>query len=245
MAGPGNLSRRGLWMQRLADEVVRGLTARICSGALPAGAPLPGREALTAEFVTSDGVVERALEKLAAEGLVVADAEGVLRVAGLPTPETAFDIPDSEAATIADVIAVVELRIGVETEAASLAAQRRTDADLAAIRAAAEHFEAAAAAGNAPAQADFQFHRAICEATGNAYFRDLTEFLGPLLIPRMRIALSSRGGGGVDVNLQKSVTEHGVIVDAIAQSDPEAARAAMRRHLTRTLDLMRTLDPAP
>ena len=37
------------------------------------------------------------------------------------------------------------------------------------------------------AQADFRFHLAIGSASGNHYFRELTEYLGPLLIPRMRV----------------------------------------------------------
>lgn len=233
-----NLSRRALWLNRLSDEVVRGLSERIQSGSLEQGAPLPDREALMAEFVTSSGVIDRAIETLEADGLATRDAEGVLRVA--PPARHELDIPLAEARTRSDVVAILELRIGIEAEAAALAAERRTDAQLTAIREAQAALGEAAQADSGVAQADFLFHLAIAEATGNHYLCDLTEYLGPLLIPRMRMRL--KPSEGTDTNLAAAQAEHRAIVDAIDASDPVAARQAMRQHLTRSLELVRGLD---
>ena len=239
MAETEYVSRRALWQHRLSDEVVRGITARIRSGELAPGTTLPPRQALMAEFVTSDGVVEQAIGKLLAAGVIVRDADGELRVSEVHAPAEAFEIPEADEATQADVAAMLELRIGVEAEAAALAARRRSDAQLAAITRAAEGFEEAADAGSGVAQADYRFHLAIAEASGNRYVHDLTDYLGPLLIPRMRIDFSA--GRDDDRDLQSARGEHRGIVDAIAAQDAERAREAMRRHLSRALDSVRAV----
>lgn len=239
MAETEYVSRRALWQHRLSDEVVRGITAKIRGGELAPGAPLPSRTALMAEFVTSDGVVEQAIGKLIAAGLVVRDAEGELRVSEVHAPAEGFEIPEADEATHADVVAMLELRIGVESEAAALAAGRRSEAQLAAITREASAFAAAVEAGTGRAQADYRFHLAIAEASGNRYVFDLTDYLGPLLIPRMRMDLSAGRNG--DTNQQSALREHGSIVEAIAAQDAEGARTAMRRHLTRTLESVRTI----
>lgn len=239
MAEERFLSRRAVWLSRLADEVARGLTERIRSGTLAEGEPLPDTEALMADFVTSPTVVERALETLESNGLVRRDADGVFRVAPAARPDEGFAVPPLAEGSRADVVLVLELRIGVEAEAAALAAERRTEEQLAAIRAAQADFEAAIDAGTGAAQADFGFHLSIAEASGNHYVRDLTEYLGPLLIPRMRVQLSSAAEAD-DANLQSARAEHRRIVEAIAAADPEAAREAMRHHLARSLTAVRS-----
>lgn len=239
MTEPGYLSRRTLWMQKLSDEVVRGITQRIREGDLHTGAPLPDRDTLASEYVTSDGVIDRAIERLMHQGLITPGPEGGFVVAGYPASEERFEIPQADKATLDDVIAVLELRIGIESEAAALAAERRTDAQLAAIRAAAEEH---ARAERTPARADFAFHLAIGAATGNRYFRELTEYLGPLLIPRMRVAMLD--GDPATGSLAQSQYEHGAIVEAIAARDADAARAAMQRHLQQTIERIRALTPS-
>ena len=70
--------------------------------------------------------------------------------------------------TLRDVIAVLELRIGVETEAAALAAQRRTDANLATMR---QALNAVAVETGRRMAAD-QFHLRL-RATQNSHFTEL------------------------------------------------------------------------
>ena len=83
-----------------------------------------------------------------------------------------------------DVIAVLELRIGVETEAAALAAQRRTDANLATMRQALNAVAQAVDEGRDAVAADFQFHLEIACATQNSHFTELMSTLGSMIIPR-------------------------------------------------------------
>ena len=137
-----------------------------------------------------------------------------------------FRIAQDQYATLRDVIAVLELRIGVETEAAALAAQRRTARNLADMRAALDTFNAALEEGRDAVGADFQFHLEIARATQNAHFADLMATLGVMIIPRSRLArpaaLEPDDRGPY---LRRVNAEHESIFDAIASQDPDAARA--------------------
>jgi hypothetical protein len=90
----------------------------------------------------------------------------------------AFRIGRAQLATLQDVIAMLELRIGVEVEAAGLAAQRRSAENLDRMRAALDAFTAALEAGRDAVSADFQFHLEIMRATQNQHFAKLLMTLG-------------------------------------------------------------------
>lgn len=236
-----NLSRRALWMQKLAEEVARGLTAKIRSGEIAAAAALPDREAIAAEFVTSTGVVDRALELLTETGLVAVGEDGKPHAAPAQRPEHGFELPSDFGEAKADIVAILELRMGVELVSAALAAERRDDDDLDRIRATQAALKDATARGAGIAQADFQFHCAIARASANPYILELLDYLGPLLIPRMRVA-PLLGRSDSDGPLDASRDEHEKIVAAIAARDGDAARVAMRAHLSRTIDMIRGMQ---
>ncbi|MHA3976690.1 FadR/GntR family transcriptional regulator [Halovulum sp. GXIMD14794] len=242
MPDKGFMSRRALWQAKLAEEVMQGIAHRIRTGDLAPGHPVPDRHELASSFVTSETVAERALGLLVDEELAAPGPDGTLIVAARSPRGGALTLPPASDTTREDVIALVELRLGVESEGAALAAERRTDTQLDEIRGAALAYENAAGAEQAPAAADYGFHLAVARATGNAYIEELTEYLGPLIIPRMRVSLTSAGTFG-DRDLSNSRAEHRAIVEAIAASDPEAARAAMLAHLGRTLELVKGSPP--
>lgn len=233
------VSRRVLWMHKIADEVVRGIAERVKSGALAPGASLGTREEIAGEFVTSLAVVDRALDILASRHLVEKGEGGLYVVPRDLLPERSFEV--ALPPRLEDVIEIMELRLGVEAVAAGLAASRHVADDLAAIKAAETAFEAAAASGKGAGRADFQFHRTIAAASGNRYLLDLLEYLGPLVIPRMRDVLPKVDAETPDIHLAKAIEEHRAIIAAIEAGDPAAADEAMDAHLTRALTLVRGL----
>lgn len=226
-------SRRALWLQKIADEVATQVRRRIAEGTVRPGQSPGTRDALAAEFVTSTSVIDRALDDLAEEGVLVASGSGFVVAMNPPTSD-GFAI--SPAQTMQDVRSILELRLGLETVSASLAAERRTAMHLAEIEAAAAAF--ADAPAEAAAQADIRFHRAIASASDNSYLLDLLDYLGPLLMPRKRMPLPPTPGATGDGNLEQSVREHAVILAAISGGNAESARRAMRDHLLRTLALI-------
>jgi len=222
----------------LALELVDSLGQRIREGRLQAGDKLPTEAAIMAEFEVSRTVVREAISKLQAAGLVETRhgiGTFVLGIGDAP----AFKITPEQFSTLQDVIAVLELRIGLETEAAGLAAQRRSEANLTQMRAALGAVVAAVEAGQDAVAADFQFHLEIARATQNSHFTELMNTLGSQIIPRARLEPAGELSAERQAYLRRVNGEHENIFDAIAAQDPDAARAAMRTHLTNSRERRR------
>lgn len=220
----------------LALELVEALGERIRDGRLAPGDKLPSEAAIVDEFGVSRTVVREAISKLQASGLVETRHGVGTFVVGLG--DAPLRIAREQLGTLHDVIAVLELRIGIETEAAALAAQRRSDADLAAMRAALDAFTAATEADGDAVGADFRFHVEIARATHNAHFAELLLHLGTAIIPRARLDAGTPDPLRRDY-LRRVNSEHDSIYDAIAGQDAEAARAAMRTHLANSRERRR------
>ena len=222
----------------LALELVDSLGDRIRDGRIVPGDKLPTEAAIMEEFGVSRTVVREAISKLQASGLVETRHGIGTFVVGLGDG-AAFRIAPEQIATLHDVIAVLELRIGLETEAAALAAARRTDRNLAEMRSAFDGFAAALAEGRDAVGPDFQFHQEIARATQNPHFAELMSTLGSMIIPRARLSASGAAGEAQRSYLLRANAEHENIYDAIANQDPDAARAAMRTHLANSRERRR------
>ncbi len=222
----------------LALELVDSLGDRIRDGRLAVGDKLPTEAAIMAEFDVSRTVVREAISKLQASGLVETRHGIGTFVLGLGQ-NPGFKITPEQFSTLRDVIAVLELRIGVETEAAALAALRRTDANLATMREALNAVARAVDEGRDAVLADFQFHQEIARATQNNHFMELISTLGSMIIPRARLEGPDAQSDERRQYLRRVNGEHENIYDAIAGQDPEAARAAMRTHLANSRERRR------
>ena len=216
--------------RRLAHELVDSLGTRIRDGRLGAGAKLPTEAAFTAEFQVSRSVVREAISRLQTEGLVET-RHGIGTFVVGPAEGSAFRIGRDQLATLQDVIAMLELRIGVEVEAAGLAAQRRSAENLHRMRAALDTFTAALQDGRDAVSAHFQFHLEIMRATQNQHFAQLLMTLGTPMIPRSRLDPPEARDAERQNYLRRVHAEHESILDAITAQDADAARAAVRTHL--------------
>ena len=226
----------------LAHDVVAELSARIRDGRIKPGDKLPTESAIMTEQGVSRTVVREAISRLQAAGLV--ETRHGIGTFVLDTPtDGPFRIDPATIVTLRDVLAVLELRISLETESAGLAALRRTEEQLRGLREALDAFEANVVAGGDTVQHDFSFHLQIAQATGNPYFADIMGHLGTTLIPRTRVSAirnhDRRGEYLVRVN-----REHEEIYAAIARRDPDSARAAMRIHLTNSRERLRLAQEA-
>lgn len=227
--------------RNLALALVDTLGQRIAQGQLAPGDKLPPEATLMAEFGVSRTVVREALSMLQASRRVVT-RHGIGTFALAPGDEAAaFRVTSEQVATLNDVISVLELRIAVESEAASLAATRRSAEHLVRMRLALDAVVAAMDAGEAAVGPDFQFHLEVARATGNAHFENLLLALGPqTIIPRARLNAGAPAVGSADWSyLQRVQAEHESIFDAIAAQDAEAARTTMRMHLVNSRERRR------
>ncbi|AEG93000.1 FadR/GntR family transcriptional regulator [Ramlibacter tataouinensis] len=227
--------RRG---RSLTADLVQALGDRVRDGRWPAGARLPKEADLMSEFGVSRTVVREAMSRLQAAGVVdIRHGVGTF-VLGYGDPGS-FRIAPEQLGTLQDVIAVLELRIALETESAGLAAQRRTVENLAAIRSALDAFTGAVDAGRDAVGPDFQFHLEIARATQNRHFGDLMGTLGGMMIPRARLESSEPLTPERAQYLRRVNAEHESIYDAIDRQDAEGARAAMRTHLANSRERRR------
>jgi GntR family transcriptional regulator, transcriptional repressor for pyruvate dehydrogenase complex len=222
----------------LVPEIVASLGKSIRDGQIKPGHKLPTESEIMARFAVSRTVVREALSKLQASNLVeTRHGIGTFVIAQQPTGN--FKIADRDLSTVTDVIAVLELRISLETEAAGLAAQRRTTANLQALQAALNAFQESIEHDSDAVPPDFQFHMEVARATGNQHFADLMTYLGTMIIPRTRVNTPQSAPEGRLHYLQRVNGEHESIFVAIRNQDSEAARAAMRTHLANSRERLR------
>lgn len=229
---PFALRRRESLAVRLIEEV----RARIGAGRYPPGDRIPTEQQLSDEFGVSRSVVREAISSLRAEGLIET-RQGVGAFVLPPQDvQPTFRIDPADLARIGDVLAMLELRTCVEAEAASLAARRRTEAQLAAIERALTELSAAIESGGDAAREDLAFHTRIAEAAGNRYLLDFFVSMGSVMIPRARVELFHGDSERRRAYLRSVHVEHEQVWRAIQRQDPGGARAAMDRHLTNSRD---------
>ena len=226
----------------LAIQLVNVLTEQIRSGRLNAGDKLPTEAAIMKDFGVSRTVVREAISRLQASGWV--DTRHGIGTFVLPKSDhPSFRISPEHMGTLREVIALLEFRISVETEAAALAALRRRPENLQELRAALQAFNHAIEEDRDAVAADHQFHQEIARATQNHHFVDLMHSLGAGVIPRARISSILTTDPERQNYLRRVNQEHESIFNAIAEQDVEAARAAMRIHLANSRERLRKSDP--
>lgn len=126
-----------------------------------------------------------------------------------------------------DVMAMVEVLVVLEAQAAQLAARRMNPSQRSALQKAHEIGAAAAARGEGSAYADanLQFHELIYRGADNNYLhRQIVDLRSRLAFHRP-VALAQLE------RMRASNADHALILDAILRSDPEAAHLAMTQHI--------------
>ena len=212
----------------LTAELVARLTADITSGKLTPGARLPTEQEMIAATGVSRTVVREAVAALRADGLVLTrQGVGAFVADQVRRP---FRVDFDENSPLREVVNVLELRRGTEVEAAGLAAERGTQAQIKKIGERFEAIQRAVERGENAVDEDFAFHCAIADATGNPQFRRFLEYLGRFIIPRGTM-WETTAPNGARARLDLFQREHKDILQAVARGTPDEARAAMQRHL--------------
>ncbi len=241
-SAPAFVGRPRLRARGLAHGLVDDLGQKIRDQVLRPGDKLPTESAIMLAYSVSRTVVREALSKLQAAGLVETH-HGIGTFVLEPRAAGMFRLDPSELAASVDVLAVLELRISLETESAGLAAVRRSEENLLAMRKALDDFEHNVEVAGDTVAPDFRFHLQIAQSTGNAYFADIMSHLGTTIIPRTRIT-GLRNSAPRGDYLSRVNREHEEIYAAIARRDAESARAAMRIHLTNSRERLRLAQEA-
>ena len=189
----------------------------ILSGTLGPGAVLP-QAALAQQIGMSTTPLREALRRLKQEGLVELDAHRDARVRPLDATE-ARDL--------------LELRRSLDPLAASLAALRRTDADVDDLRAALDGLEALSASPSlAQLESHHRFHAAIHRASHNAL---LVQTLDGLWVKTDRYRRHGLEAGRSDDEREARADEHRRLFEAVRDRDAATAADLMLRHVETSL----------
>lgn len=227
--------------QSRTSDLVRMLSEDIRSGRIKPGEKLPTEQEIVKMSGVSRTVVREAVAALRAEGLVVT-RQGVGAFVTASPGQGMFRIASEEANTMERLLQIMELRMGLEVEAAGIAAIRADKAGIDTIAAVHEQFQEGARRGELIIGADYGFHRSVCEATGNSFFPRILNSLGQILIPRQSIASNIPTVEERTAYLTRIAAEHGEILDFIRKKDEAGARRAMRHHLAMSSDRYRSLN---
>ena len=215
----------------LRETVYLGMVQRIFDGEFPFGKRLPTEEELARSFDVSRVTMRQALLKLRECRLVVSLQGSGNYVGGLPLEDTAALGEVIGNASLSDIL---DFRVGLETQAASMAAQHRSDHHLAKMHAALVAHELK---GEASVnwligfrQADLEFHDAITEACGNPILECLLKAINPMFTMRW-LDWTTDIGEGFPLVAKDVWNEHMMIMNAIVARDSDMARVAMQFHL--------------
>jgi len=215
--------------ESLADQAAQLLLDRIASGEWPVGAKLPGETTLAPQLGVGRSTVREAIRQLAGRGILATRQGAGVFVTALEAAE------DWEAILRrADVVTVIEARIAIETEAAALAAERRTQTELRAMRNALSKRGAERHGIEEHVDADTAFHRSIVVAGHNPILTELFDGFAPRGRQAMIDMLRIRGEFGSDADHRV----HERLLDAIAAGDGPTAAQLSRAHLQALKALM-------
>ena len=211
-------------MDKVADLRQR-LEEMIGSGVFANGGRLPPERRLAAIMEAPRGSLRKALSLLEAESKIWRHVGRGTFVGPRPTLEDENLVLLCQCSNPSELI---EARLLVEPGLAALAATRATSAQISKIIKIA-HKCAVARDMEAYETWDESFHRSIAEASGSVLLRSLFNGLNTL---RKDIVWGRLKELALRRERRKFYADqHGEIVAAIANRDPEAARQAMWRHL--------------
>ncbi|QEL65040.1 GntR family transcriptional regulator, transcriptional repressor for pyruvate dehydrogenase complex [Oryzomicrobium terrae] len=222
-------------VQRLSDTIAHDLERRILEGSLKPGDRLQPERELAAELGVSRPSLREAIQKLVSKGLLHSRQGGGTYVTD--QLDAAFTDPWQQMLRLHPNIQadLLEFRGMLESEAASLAARRATDADLLRIGQAYERVEALFAEGPSATvfeeqvTADLAFHQAIAEAAHNVMFGHLTASL--FRVTHDHIDRNLRHLRRMEEDWLELRDQHAAIWEAIRTRNPQAAHGAVRRHI--------------
>jgi GntR family transcriptional repressor for pyruvate dehydrogenase complex len=201
----------------------------IVSGHYAVGDRLPTEMEISEAWGVSRPVVREALLRLRADGLVVSHQGLGTFVSTQPAPRIRTY---ARAQDVASYLRCQEVRIALESDAARLAALRRTDDQLQAIVDAHETFSRSVREGRMVAEEDLAFHARIVEAAGNDFYPQVLATIHETLLGFMRLTLSLTRTASKQRG-ERVLDEHRAILEAIRDGDGELARAAMTFHCRR------------
>ncbi len=220
------LVERGSGMT-VTNEAVTRIKSMIATGELPPGSRLPSQDDLAYQLGLSRSALREAVRSLTTMNILVSRQGDGTYVSSLRTPlllqplAFAADILPDDA-----VVQLLDLRVALEPHAAGLAAARVNDADVQALASIAGRGGPGASAADL-LEADLAFHRRILELSGNEAIATLVQAISPPALHARILGVAPDAGTRATIH-----DDHTRIIQALADHDVDAARAAVAVHIT-------------
>lgn len=213
--------------KRLADQAYSGIVEYITAQHMSVGDRLPSEVRLAEMFGISRTIIREALVRLASDGITEARRGAGSFVKNRPSDRLiAYTNTDNLSVTLG----TYEVRFVLETEAARLAATRRSAQDLLDIEESLAKLRTALMSNATAHGEDMELHRRIILATANPAFLTAFDALSEEVDRIMQAGVDISRSRPPDV-IGAMMREHEAIVDAIRAQDSDGAALAMRWHL--------------
>jgi DNA-binding FadR family transcriptional regulator len=215
-------------------DVANLIGREIVSGRVAQGANIPNEAEISARYNVGRSAVREAVKMLAAKGLVQSRPKRGTQV--LPAKGWNFFDRDvllwlrESSPELGTIVELLELRLGVEPQAAALAASKGSPEQLQAIRTAYDGMRAADLGRGDPVQSDGAFHEAIINATGNRFFQPF----GVLI--RTALSVTAPVTNAIFGHSVGDLEAHGRVLAAVEARDVKGAAVEMERMLVDVYD---------
>ncbi len=220
----------------VAQQVTAIMTQQIISGKFKVGDYLPTEEELCAEFGIGRSSVREAIKtlesrglvrKLQGKGVVVIDesVEATSRMLRIALEFKNTSIKD-----------LMDFRVAMELKGVELAAMNATAEDIAQMQKYVDLMKSDVYSSDVFAHADYKFHEAIAQASGNSVTTIIIKALQPILYNQIVYTLNP------NFNSELSMHLHERILDAIVKRQPKRAVIEMLEHLSETQRIIAERD---
>lgn len=226
--------------KKISEEIVQQIKDLISVGHLTPGSRIPSERDLAAMMGVSRPSVREAIMVLEAMGLLESRQGGGTYVRSLTETSLTDPLTNMVENNPQLLQALVEVRKGIESWSAFLAASRASEDEIEELGRLYREMERQTLSGGWDPNIDTKFHFVITAATHNTLQQHVLNSIHGLFSATIHIALTEfykREG-----YLQPLLEQHRMIYDAIAKRDPGAARDRMMDHLEFVEEKMQILE---
>jgi DNA-binding FadR family transcriptional regulator len=211
----------------LSQQIADTIEADIANGKFKQQKKLPSQGELSARFRVSGSVIREAIHLLKAKGLLyTVNGVGSFVAERSVNPLKGFLLQYvSGAHEVHDYSELMELRLAIETTCAEKIAEYSMPEALNHLYTSLKTMERSFDDVRVFSDADFDFHSAIVEFSGNSIIKAIYSSLGPTIRRFMDLTCTTRH------DIERNCKEHRRIYRAVSSGDIEKASQALRAHL--------------
>jgi len=222
--------------KRISDQVLDQIRELIYRGKLKPGEKLMTEREMANAMNVSRTTIRDAIQRLVTMGLITQkQGKGTF----VKPVDKVLENPLAKAMEVqsASLVDLLEVRIGLECNSASLAARRADEADITALAQSVEEMQHEIENGRLGTEADTAFHMAIAYAAKNPLqiliMRNFYDYLFHGIQENLAILYED------PANIKIIFSQHQAILDAIKSRDPDKSYTAMNGHIAFVRDFFK------